>query len=260
MSNVEQITENFRFHDKKHAYEYKKDGEWKPMTGVTTILNVIAKPALIPWAARMATSHIKKNGEKAEEGYIKATEALLKEAKNAHRRSKDDAADIGTVVHDAIEHAVKDAIEADRRGLDPMYDYAVNTTDLDEKDKEKVEKMLSNFNDWVINNDIKFLASEQRLFSTDMWVAGTVDLVFEKDCKKFVGDIKTGKAIYPTYFYQMAGYELMLEERGHDFDGVAVIRVGKRGDFETQYRFDTTLDKKAFKGALEIYKANKSYA
>ena len=50
-------TENFTFDEKTHRY-YIGD---KQRTGTTTVLGILAKPALIQWAANMAVDYIKEN-------------------------------------------------------------------------------------------------------------------------------------------------------------------------------------------------------
>src|SRR3990167_1580215 len=84
----------FEFDEKKHLYTL--DG--KPLTGVTSVLNVIAKPALIQWSANMACDYIRDNYSVGC-----AMESLLQEARTAHRKKKEGAADIGTRVHKYLE-------------------------------------------------------------------------------------------------------------------------------------------------------------
>src|SRR3990167_6973357 len=87
----------FRFDPVKHRYYL---GE-KQLTGVTTILGVLAKPALIQWAANETVRYIKEHGK--EEGGIPVTwlvdESILEEARTAHARKRDKSADIGTLAH-----------------------------------------------------------------------------------------------------------------------------------------------------------------
>ena len=89
------------FNAKQHAY--KLDG--KPLTGVTTILSVIAKPALINWSANMAVSYIKANLSKG----IKTGDwdKIFAEAKIAHTKKKEKAGDVGTMAHEWIENYIK---------------------------------------------------------------------------------------------------------------------------------------------------------
>jgi hypothetical protein len=40
---------------------------------------------------------------------------------------------------------------------------------------------LLSFQQWAVKEGIRFIATEQRLYSKELWVAGTCDLIFEKD-------------------------------------------------------------------------------
>lgn len=226
----------FQFDEKRHRYTF--DG--KPMTGVTTILGVIAKPALINWAANMAADYVKDNLTDIEE-----LEKVCKEARKAHVRTRDKAADKGTNVHEEVEKIVNDAIENGGK--------LIHTT----HESKQVQKFL----DWAHENDVTFLASEFRVYSEKHWYAGTADLLFEMEGRKYIGDVKTGKAVYPSYFFQMAAYRLAHEEMtgDSDIDGAMVIRLGKDGSFETRERFDYEEDKKAFLAALQLYKTLNTY-
>src|SRR3990167_4843288 len=96
---------NFTFNEKEHLYEL--DG--KPMTGVTTILSVIAKPALIQWAANEAVKYITEHiAELLTFPIVKENvDKILEEARNAHRRKKEDAGSKGTDIHKEIEGMIK---------------------------------------------------------------------------------------------------------------------------------------------------------
>lgn len=250
----------FHFNDGLHLYVL--DG--KPLTGVTTILGVIAKPALIQWSADEAVKHLgwfNAKYEKPEAGMVKVGEVfekikgldvgafydLLCEARTQHAKRKKDAGTIGTDVHAEIEKYVKLMI-SDQGGIAK----AMNGYD---------NEMVKKFVEWAVENKIKFLESEKRLFSKEHWYAGTCDLVFEKDGKKYVGDIKTSSGIYGReYFAQMAGYRIALEENGEkDFFGSTVIRCGKDGSFEVKDSFDFETDKKIFLSALSLYRGLETF-
>ena len=242
----------FTFNKEQHYYEL--DG--KRLYGVTTVLGVIAKPALIPWAVKMAIDYIKENssGFQMFEGqqtkfYNGINDDLLDKAKAAHRKKKEDAGAKGTDAHEIIEGLIKESIAINNGNLvSGLHD----------------NQQVKNFIDWAVKNQVKFLASEKQLYSESAWVAGTTDMVFEMNGKKYVGDVKTSSAIYPEHFYQMAAYRMMLEEMGETgFDGSVVIRIGKDGKFneekDVQYRFDYKTDLNAFLGALAIFKAGETY-
>ena len=67
---------NFTFNKEEHYYEL--DG--KRMYGITTILGVIAKPALIQWAANMAVEYVMNIAEQDGKGNYTCNDEVLKEA------------------------------------------------------------------------------------------------------------------------------------------------------------------------------------
>src|SRR3990167_5223571 len=100
----------YRFNEEKHIHQLLKDNEWKPLQGVTSVLSVIAKPALIPWAGKMATDFIAV-AWKADIPYrAEVISLILDEAKVAHRKKKEVAGDWGKEVHTEIEQYVLDCI------------------------------------------------------------------------------------------------------------------------------------------------------
>ncbi len=254
-----QVPQGFTFDEANHLYML--DG--RPLTGVTTILGVIAKPALIQWAANLAAAEAFKTFDKVEseellkliaaiESYDKIdTEAareldklfpMWKNARTTHNKRKKEAAQKGTDVHAVIEQIVKDVIANSEGKI------------LTGKNPEP---LVQKFLDWAIENKIQFLESEKRIYSRANWYAGTCDLVFIKDGKKYVGDIKTSSGIYGReYFFQMAGYQIALEELGEkDFHASTIIRCGKDGSFEIKDSFDLEADKEGFLAALKLYRA-----
>ena len=234
-----QEEQKFEFNENNHTYTL--DG--KRLYGVTTILGVINKPALIQWAVNMAIEHININFPTVEE-IIKnpfSLSAVLEEAKSAHRKSKESAATKGTDIHEIIEKIVKRAILENNGVL------VRKTSD---------EPQVQRFIDWAESEGIKFIDSERRIYSSKIWVAGTCDLIFEKEGKRYVGDIKTTSGIYDrTPFMQCAAYQLMISEQtGETFEGRCIIRLGKAGDFEVVWS-NSHLDEEGFLHALGLFKA-----
>lgn len=241
----------FTFDPIRHIY-YLND---QPVTGVTTILGVIAKPALIPWAANMAVDYL---SPKALAPFYKiegdalvvdldGLDALRTEARSAHRKKKEDAAQKGTDVHALIETIIKDAIATN-------LGYVQEENDLN--DNPQVKK----FTEWATQNKVKFLESEKKLYSETLFIAGTTDFTCEIGGRRYVGDLKTSSGIYYEMFLQCAGYRLMLEEMGEpEYTGAIIVRCGKDGSFETKENFDYETAKEAFLGALKIYRAKELY-
>lgn len=231
----------FTFDATRHLYEL--DG--KPLTGVTTVLSVIAKPALIQWAANEAIKYIEENGEyfQDRERWI-VSPAILEAARKAHTKKKEKAGAQGTDTHTEIEKYVKTCIERGVNGL-VFKELGPGQTDP-----------LVEFSKWAVSNNIKFIESEKRMYSREWWVAGTTDLVFEKDGQRFVGDVKTMKKLWDvTPFIQCAAYAKMMSESGEKFDGTCIINIPKETNrVETHYRFDLEGDTRAFEAALTLYR------
>lgn len=239
------IPQGFFYRDSDHSYFL--DG--KRMTGCTTVLGVIAKPALIGWAARMAADYASANIN-ADTPYTEQELALIfEEAKNAHTKKKEEGATAGTDTHTLVEEYVKLMI-ADQGGKP-----------LEMNDDETHYWLpIKPFIDWAIKEKITFLSSEEKFYSEKYFVAGTADLLIEKDGKRFVADIKTFKKIWDRVpMFQCAGYALMAEEMGQPkFDGYCIINLPKEREFneeeDIKWTFDTENDTKAFLAALTIYR------
>lgn len=242
------MTDTFRFDEKAHVY-FLND---KPLHGVTTVLGVISKPALIQWAANEAIDYIEKFGtihwsntkDQVKEGYS-ASNALLKEARTAHRKKKEAAADAGTDLHAQIEEFVRYIIK-EWGGRVPLIVAGRHS--------------IMPFINWAREEKILFLEAEKRLYSEKLWVAGTCDLVFQKDGKTYIGDIKTYKKLWDRVpMLQCAGYGLMWKDMtGKDVDGYCVMRI-KDGEFEPTWSFDVAGDTEGFLAALSLYKALKNW-
>ena len=220
------MPEELQFNEKSHRYTI--DG--KPLTGVTTILSVMVKPALIQWAANMSVAYVKEHLTD-----LKDLDEVLKVAKTAHRLKKEEAADVGTIAHKWIE----DWINGENPAPDPLVDH-----------------MTSNFVKWAEENKVEFIEAEKRVYSKVHWFAGTLDFLCKMNGKTYLGDLKTSSGIYDEYFYQTSAYQLALNEHDPDIkiDGHVIINCKKDGGFNKKFSFDYDKNIKAFMGALAIYR------
>ena len=262
----------FTFDEKTHKYYL--DG--KKMTGCTSVLGVIAKPALIQWAADMAAAH-GLSQEKQEEilkryleahaltGYDKSNAKkqldkdfpLYEECRKAHTKVRDIAADSGTDIHGEIETVIKEAIETGGG-------YISKTLLI----LPHPEKQVQHFIDWANAHNVKFLASERKVYSASKFVAGTYDFKCEIDGKVYMGDIKTTSAIYDRLpFAQTAAYQFMEAEMDgtdvKDVHGRVIINLKKDGTFDEEadvyYSYDYDTDIELFMSALSIYRIMNNY-
>jgi hypothetical protein len=230
-------TKEYRFNEARHLHELFADGAWKSLTGCTTILSVLAKPALIQWSANMAVDYIYENISELITAKRERQDEILKEAKSAHRKKKELAGNFGTEVHAWIEKFIKG------EKPEPLED-------------ENKELACGNFVKWVDDNKVKFFESEKCLYSKKHWLGGIVDIVCEIDGQIWIADIKTGSGIYFEAFWQMAGYQIMLEEMGFDkpITGHIVLNLKKDGSFQEKRSVSNEDNKKGFMACLEIYR------
>ena len=200
------------FNKFKHTYTVK--GEKIP--SVTTVLGVINKPALVAWAARMATDHVIECIDPGVSYDELQLNAIFEGAKKAHWQKKTDAGNIGTLVHEWVEDYIND-----KNPKMPV--------------NEQLNDAVSNFMDWVHEHDVKFLKAEEPAFSKKYKYAGIIDFICTIDGKLYIGDLKTSKGIYPEYLLQTSAYRYARAEEypDEDYKGTVIVRVGKDGSFET---------------------------
>lgn len=234
--------ERLKFEPKLHVYTLDD----KPITGVTTILKVIAKPALINWAANMAVDYIQNEikGKTAIELDLfdnnrKSWDDIFNEARKAHYQTRDKAGNIGTIVHKHCENWING---------DPVITAIPQEL-----------KMVDNFVGWAKENKVKFLQSERQVYSEKYWFCGTYDFLCEIDGKIWLGDIKTSSGIYPDMFFQTAGYQICEEEMGQTkIDGHIILNLKKDGKFNEKRSISNKQNKEAFLSALTLYRALES--
>ena len=234
------------FDPAKHYYRVA--GEYVPAT--TTILDNIAKPALIPWAVSEGVKFFKENTktlEPYENGFTFADEMgvaeMAKGMTSAWRRRSKAAINIGTMVHKYAEDAVQWKL-----GKNP------NIPKI--PDNENAKNSIEAFRNWVRSKDIEWITSEEKLYHRKYKYAGTVDAVANIDGEFCVVDWKTSKAIYPPYYLQCAAYAKCIEDiYDKPVDAAYILRFDKEtGAFESARSENIDADFIAFLGALHLYK------
>lgn len=202
------------FETTRHKYTVGED----VIPGVTTILDVLSKPALIYWSANQAAEYVRdhlKPGVALDEVQINE---LYERARKAHTQKKTDAGALGSLVHNWVEDYIN--------GKDPGV--PVN---------EEMRGAVQRFLDWQKEHEVEFLLAEQPIYSRKNGYAGTADFICTIDGKMWLGDLKTSNGIYDTYYAQTASYlQARVEEFPEEaYEGIVVVRVGKKdGDFEAK--------------------------
>jgi len=233
-----QIAKRNALHFDPVKHRYTLDGERLP--SVTTILNVIAKPALIQWAANMAGEYVISQVAGADESYLLTRAQVTEwaeESKSAHRKKKEAGAARGTDIHAHIAAIVTEAIEREGGYIPPV------VTD---------DPQVYAFCDWADGK--RFLACEQKMCSVNHRFAGTCDLVYQDGDHIFIGDVKKYNRLYDKIpFVQMGGYSIMLEESGIAVTDGAVILLPDAGGFEV-HTAEIAEYREAFMSAFNLYK------
>jgi PD-(D/E)XK nuclease superfamily len=203
-------------------YQIAGVNEGDPWPSVTSILSVIAKPALVGWAGKVerdaavlaALELLTRPGLPLDrQGFFSAFEAQVRITKAA-QRAKEEAADIGKQLHALVEADLKAEL-----GLSP----AVNVNAL----PDAVETSFLHWLEWRRQHHVKPLVMEQVVYSRTHRYAGTLDLVAEVDGARTVVDLKTSRAIYGEMPVQIAAYRAAWAEMGHPTDQGLVLRLPK---------------------------------
>lgn len=210
---------------------YTIDGTEFP--SVTTVLDCLGKgDALMHWAVGLATTYIRQN-----RGLGLSLDELLERAAKNWMTAKNEAAGIGTEIHDLIELYIKE-------GQDAVGKY-----------RPEVTHGFLAFLQWEKDHGVKWLQSEMQIVSQVHGYAGTLDAICIYEGRPYVIDFKSSKGFYDTYGMQIAAYRKAAEEMGHTVEGTGILRLDKTtGEPEFKdYSKDYDRDLTAFIKLLDFY-------
>lgn len=224
----------------KHLYH----ANGKVTYGVTSVKDVIAKPALMYWAVNVAVEQMRRDFKPGVAYDELQVEQFLDSAKTAHRKRTQEAASIGQLAHGWIS----DYVMALANGK-PAPDLPVN---------ERAKSAVNAFLEFTKKHNITITSSERKIYSIESDYAGTLDAEGMVDGVKCVIDFKTSSGIYPEYFIQTAAYvKAREEETGEKYGGALIVRIDKdTGMFEAKAIKRDSLERfyKAFEACLVIYR------
>jgi len=162
----------------------------------------------------------------AKLGFEKAKEVMKEKGKR------------GTTVHKTIEQYL--------RG---------NIKNFDLQPKE-IKTFCEPVAKWVNDMGLDIMDIERIVYSDKSRFAGSLDILAKlPDGKIIIGDFKTSKAIYNTYFLQLAAYAKALQEKDKiKVDSLVIIRPDEDGELEIQSMDNIDELYEIFLSALKIYK------
>jgi PD-(D/E)XK nuclease superfamily protein len=197
--------------------------EGRRLPSVTTILDVIAKPALGPWYAKQERRYfeaamlevLSKPGARDPEYVLSAVVDAVGGVKAADRE-KQRAATIGTAIHAGIEWQLRTRLGEDA-GPEPVLPDAAAWA-------------VESWKDWAKTIALEPLAIERTVYCEACGYAGTLDLYARVEGALTVLDWKSGRAIYPEAFLQNVAYRHAAKRQGLPSSQGLIVRVPKLVD------------------------------
>lgn len=200
------------------------------LPGVTTIIGLLDKPALVGWAGKLC----------AQAGWdaAKAGEPVPKWNEVCYG-VRDRAAQDGTAAHDLFER----------------YLHGEDVQRTDETDG--AWRAFENAKEWKENLAIQFeVWPHERPLVSELGFGGTPDALARHGNRVMLADWKTG-GVYPEQVIQMAAYRHLLREcEGIEVDGAHLVRFHRdHGDFHHHHYAGDALDLgwDCFKSLLALY-------
>jgi hypothetical protein len=212
---TEQVTKRSR----AHTTYTLQDGTVVP--GVTTILGVLNKPALVKWANNLGLQGIDST------------------------KFVDEKAAIGTLAHQMIADYLRGA-ETD------MSEYSKVQID-------QAENATLSFFEWEKTHKVEPTLIEEPMVSEVYRFGGTIDCLGKINGNLSLLDFKTSSGIFPEMMVQVVAYRQLLVEHGYKIDQTTILRVGRTADEGFEEHLVNEVDKRwqIFQHCLEIYRLQK---
>ena len=244
---------------------YKVDGV--RYQRVTTALGIINKPALIPWAKRIALDKVREvlldpnvRGELvnksyevvADEEYDGWVDRLITAASLKPDEVRDASAALGTEAHEIVRDISMVESPEDRVSLIEM---------VPDNQRPAVEGAVAFLHDY----DITVAETEFTVWDNDLKVAGTIDGIGYRDGQMVIWDWKRSAGLYWETALQLAAYTQLLTnitgEHVYDAYAVRLLRTAPQPDealYEVQRLGDWPAAWDAYQHAVHLQRASKA--
>ncbi|MFA5080279.1 MAG: hypothetical protein WC472_01500 [Candidatus Paceibacterota bacterium] len=202
----------------------------KRAKGTTTIIGIKDKsPQLVSWATGLAEDYLMDILLKGEQ--IAADDILT--ACNLHSVKKQEAADIGTEIHEWAEQYIKWSL-----GIKGFNKPSIPK-------KKEVKLGVRSFLKWVNDHNVKFISSERVVYSRKYGFIGTMDIEAIIDGKLALTDLKSSSGLYNTVRMQTSAYAKadMENDPSKKYETRWAIRLTK----ETESEYYERMNKKKMK-------------
>lgn len=225
-------------HDGKHtiqfnesSHRYKLNG--KACVGTTTFVKAGFPTAmgLISWMKGQSIEHVFQwfvNRGSVHSITTEEWKEEVKAAKKADQKTSQEAADIGTLMHDyAYLTELGKITEAEN-----LYSQIL---ELPDDVKGKVINGITKFKEWKKTNTDELIASETLIASPTHLFCGKFDRLAKRNGVLILDDFKSSNSIYLEHFIQLGAYSIAIREwLGMKVEALEILRFGKEdGEFET---------------------------
>ena len=175
--------------NKIHRYTDMDGKKIESNTGATGIVD--KSTPLMWWATKLMGLYLLQNYESKPIDF-----EIIETAKKKWRDAKEEAADIGTEIHEWIDGW----ITSKKAPAIP--------------EKKEVRNGIAAFLDWFKKSNLEFISNERIVYSKKNNVIGKLDAIsYDLDDKYLsLDDFKSSKGIYEEMVLQTAGYLMMIEE------------------------------------------------
>lgn len=178
-----------------------------PIPSVTTIIDILDKPALVGWAAKMTSEYAFKAFTQNFPKDISDIHLVLDEAKKGFRKVSEEAKDIGTETHNLIELRIRSILAG--KETDPT---------TGKKLRNEVQNAYLAFLEWEEDNGVEWHETEKNVFDVaGLRSAGTADAVATFHKGDFKGqtpliDFKSSSGFWDGYDMQVSAYRNYREQ------------------------------------------------
>lgn len=277
-------TVKLTYTDSSHRYGVsflQEDGSWskpkRPASVTGAKDDTLEKKGLMTWPMGLALRHLfgyynfkNDRGERVE-GFSTGVGVLwdvefskenvishLGDAQSAWQKKQKQGADIGSLVHDAVEQYINGTpfeITVERYGRGLVFDNEAQQAEWEEKAPEEVAMAnvaFESFKTYWAQLNARVISAEQIVYSKRMNLAGTYDYDLDIPGRgNVLADLKTTKAsvaagapmgVYYDFFVQLGIYAAIKVEMGHSVpDDLAIFSARKEGGFDAVYASDVGL-------------------
>lgn len=211
------------------SHRYKLDG--KQCVGTTTFVKAGYPTAmgLISWMKGQSIDYMfeyfNRRGSVADIT-DEERKKIYKEAKAADQKTSQEAADIGTLLHD-FAYLTELGKHQEAQAL---YDQIVQLPV-----KDKIINGIDKFKAWKAGNSDELVASETLIASPTHLFCGKFDRLAKRNGVLILDDFKSSNSIYLEHFIQLGAYSIAIREwMGMKVEALEILRFGKEdGEFET---------------------------